>query len=77
MEKEEFNKHFGAFIQKIRKEKGWSQPALADKMGNKRQNISRVEKGETSPTLYWISHLARVFEMELEEFIDEFSKTQK
>lgn len=71
MEKQEFNRKLGAFIRKKRLEKGWTQEILADKMGNNFQNISRIERGKLSPTLFWCSKLAEIFELEFYLFIME------
>lgn len=72
IEKSEFNNLFGSFVSHKRKEKSWSQSKLAAALGNNAQNISRIERGELSPTLYWVTKLSTVFELELNEFIDEF-----
>ncbi|MCK9421230.1 MAG: helix-turn-helix transcriptional regulator [Bacteroidales bacterium] len=71
MEKEEFNRKLGAYIRKKRLEKKWTQEMLADKMGNNFQNISRIERGELSPTLFWCSKLAKIIEIDLFDFIKE------
>jgi ribosome-binding protein aMBF1 (putative translation factor) len=71
MEKTEFNKKLGLFIRRKRLQKKWSQQVLADKMGNNYQNISRIERGELSPTLYWYSKLAEAFEIDLHTLIKE------
>lgn len=67
MEKSEFNKQVGALVKKYRVEKGWSQAELASKMGNNFQNISRLERGEVSPTFFWMHQLAEVFEISLSD----------
>lgn len=41
-------------------------------LGNNAQNISRLERGEASPTLYWKSSLAKVFNTLLVQLIQEF-----
>jgi len=69
MEKTEFNKKLGLYIKKKRLQNKWSQAMLADKLGNNYQNISRIERGELSPTLFWCSKLAEAFEMDLHNFI--------
>ena len=69
MEKTEFNKKLGLYIKKKRLQNKWSQAILADKLGNNYQNISRIERGELSPTLFWCSKLAEAFEMDLHNFI--------
>jgi len=74
MEKAEFNKKLGLYIKKKRLQKKWSQALLADKLENNYQNISRIERGELSPTLFWCSKLADAFEMELYKFIKEAMK---
>jgi len=74
MEKAEFNKKLGLYIKKTRLQKKWSQQMLADKMDNNYQNISRIERGKLSPTLYWCSKLSEAFEMDLHTFIKEALK---
>jgi transcriptional regulator with XRE-family HTH domain len=72
--KEKFNKKFGQFVSKKRIELGMTQSKLASLIGNNAQNISRLERGEVSPTLYWLTLLAKAFEMKLSELIDEFER---
>jgi len=69
MEKRIFNKKLGQYVKKKREQKKWSQAELASKLGNNFQNVSRIERGEISPTLYWCSKLAEVFDMKLHNFI--------
>lgn len=68
----QFDKKFGQFVKKQRIQRGWSQPDLAEKVGNNFQNISRLERGEISPTLYWCYKLADAFEMDMSDLIKEF-----
>jgi putative transcriptional regulator len=72
MEKTKFNKKFGLFVAMKRSEWKLTQSQLAAQMGNNAQNISRLERGEVSPTLYWLNNLAKVFEIPLSEMIKEF-----
>jgi len=72
MDKNQFNKLFGEFIRQKRIAKNWSQSELADKLNNNFQNISRLERGEISPTLYWIDGLAKAFDELLSDIIIEF-----
>ena len=67
-----FDKQFGQFVKKKREEMGWSQVNLADRVGNNYQNISRLERGEITPTLFWCYKLANAFEMDLPDLIREF-----
>ncbi len=78
MEKLEFNNVFGKFVKFKRTEKGWSQSELASKIGHNSQNVSRMERGKISPTLYWCYEiLAPAFEMDLMQFLTEFEIFRK
>lgn len=66
-----FDKQFGSFVKKMRTNRGWSQADLASRVSNNYQNISRIERGELTPTIFWCYKLADVFEMEMEDFIKE------
>lgn len=72
-----FDKHFGLFVKKKRLELDLSQADLAAMIGNNYQNISRLERGEISPTLYWCYKLAEAFEMDLADLIKEFGYKAK
>ena len=75
MDKQEFNQLFGEFVQYKRSiEKGWSQTDLALRMSNNFQNISRLERGKVSPTLYWFRGLAEAFEINNVQFYTELEK---
>jgi len=52
--------------------KGWSQAKLADEVDNNYQNISRLERGEITPTLFWCYKLAKALGIEVENFLKEF-----
>jgi len=67
-----FDAKFGLFIKKKRLQKGWSQSELASKIGNNYQNISRLERGEITPTLFWCYKLAEAFEVDLPIFLKSF-----
>ena len=72
MTKSEYNKCFGLFLREKRISKNWSQNDLAFLMGNNPQNISRIERGELTPTIYWIDKLATVFECKPSNLFLEF-----
>lgn len=67
-----FDEQFGQYVKKKRLQKGWSQAELASKIGNNYQNISRLERGEISPTLFWCYKLSEAFEMKLPAFLKSF-----
>jgi ribosome-binding protein aMBF1 (putative translation factor) len=66
-----FDKEFGKYVKKKRIEKGWSQLELASRVENNFQNISRLERGDISPTLFWCYKLSGAFEIKLSEMIEE------
>ena len=72
MEKQKFNNRFGKFVAQKRVELNLTQSELAAKIGNNPQNISRLERGEVNPTLYWTAQLAKAFEISLSDLVTEF-----
>lgn len=74
MKKEKFNKVFGEFVRRKRQQHSITQIELSDRIGNNFQNISRLERGELAPTLYWVNNLAEAFEQNLSDFITEFQE---
>lgn len=72
MEKQRYNILFGEFVRFKRSKKNMSQSDLADLMGNNFQNISRLERGLITPTLFWVQNLAEAFEIKLSDLIIEF-----
>jgi DNA-binding XRE family transcriptional regulator len=72
-----FDKKFGQFVKRKRTELKMSQAGLAAKVGNNFQNISRLERGEISPTLFWCYKLADAFEMDMTDLIKELGYKQK
>jgi ribosome-binding protein aMBF1 (putative translation factor) len=74
MEKKGYNMLFGDFVRLKRSKKGMSQSDLADLMSNNFQNISRLERGLITPTLYWVKNLADAFDLKLSDLIIEFEQ---
>ncbi|MBC9813100.1 helix-turn-helix transcriptional regulator [Crocinitomicaceae bacterium CZZ-1] len=77
MEKSEFNRAFGRYLKEKRIKKGWSQTDLASALGNNPQNVSRIERGELTPTIYWMEKLAMAFDCKSSEIMAEFEKNIK
>jgi transcriptional regulator with XRE-family HTH domain len=48
-----------------RTKKGWSQAELAEAVGTKQANISRIEAGLANPTLDFIQRLCEMLDLEL------------
>jgi transcriptional regulator with XRE-family HTH domain len=74
MEKAEFSLLFGAFIKKLRQENKMTQPELADKLGNNFQNISAIERGEFTITIYTAQKIANAFEISLSSLFKGFEE---
>lgn len=72
MEKKKFNIKFGKYVAKKRTQIGLTQIELASLIGNNPQNISRLERGEVSPTLFWLTLLATAFKLKLSQMVEEF-----
>jgi len=51
------------YVNSKRLEFKWSQADLATKIGNNYQNISRLERGEISPTLFWCYKLLMLLKL--------------
>jgi len=49
----------GQKIRKLRKEKGWSQEAFADKCGIQRAHMSLIERGKQNLTLATLENICR------------------
>ena len=60
----------GKKIMELRKKKGLSQEDLADKIGVARQTISKWELGETSPDIKQAKELSKIFNVSLDELVD-------
>jgi ribosome-binding protein aMBF1 (putative translation factor) len=72
VDKNKFNKKFGKFIAQKRIEVGITQSELAARMDNNPQNISRLERGEISPTLFWVYNLSKALNIKLVDLLKEF-----
>jgi transcriptional regulator with XRE-family HTH domain len=50
-------------VTRLRQARGWSLEELADKSGISRASLSRIERGETSPTAHVLGQLAAAYQM--------------
>lgn len=55
----DIRKQVGVNLQRLRREKGWSQEALAFESGLHRTYVSGIERGVRNPTVIIIEKLAR------------------
>ena len=59
----DIRRQVGLNVQKLRRERGWSQEELAFESGLHRTYISGIERGARNPTILVISRLAASFEV--------------
>lgn len=57
----------------LRTERGWSQAALAERLGVSRQSVNAIETGKYDPSLPLAFAIARLFEMKIEEIFEDES----
>ncbi len=55
----DIRKQVGVNLQRLRREKGWSQEALAFESGLHRTYVSGIERGVRNPTLLILGKLAK------------------
>ena len=68
-EKEKFLKRFGEHIKSIRINKELTGAELARRCFMDKQNISRLEKGQFNPSLYYLKQVCEGLEIDLDELI--------
>jgi transcriptional regulator with XRE-family HTH domain len=74
MEKAEFSLLFGAFIKEMRNKRKMTQPELADKLGNNFQNISSLERGEYTITIFTAYKIAMAFNISLSTLFNDYEE---
>jgi len=57
-------------VKRLRKERGWSQEALADEAGLDRTYISGIERVVKNPTITVVERVASALECQLGELLD-------
>ncbi|MEL6663503.1 MAG: helix-turn-helix transcriptional regulator [Pseudomonadota bacterium] len=57
----------------LRTERGWSQAALAEKLGVSRQSVNAIETGKYDPSLPLAFAIARLFNKPIEEIFEDES----
>ena len=61
--------NFGNFLYRLRKEKGWSQAELAEKLGRANRAVSKWETGETMPGTELLAPMAELFGVTVDELL--------
>lgn len=64
------NLEIASRLQKLRKEKGFSQEELAEKLGISRQAVSKWERAESSPDTDNLICLARLYGISIDELLN-------
>jgi transcriptional regulator with XRE-family HTH domain len=57
-------------MKRLRRERGWSQEELADRVGRHRTFISQIERATKSPTLDTLERIADAFGVKIGELVD-------
>ena len=65
----DIRKQVGLNVQQLRREKGWSQEALAFESGLHRTYVSGIERGVRNPTLLILDKLAKTLGVRLAELL--------
>ncbi len=60
---------FGEFLYSLRKEKGWTQSELADKLGLTNKAVSKWETGDSFPETAMLVPLASLFDITVDELL--------
>lgn len=70
MNKEELFKSIGLKIREIRESKNISIMELSDKMDIEYNNVVRIEKGRTNPTIATLYNIAQALDVKLSNIVD-------
>lgn len=62
-------------LRELRDERGWSQGALADRLGVSRQTVNALETGRHDPSLPLAFRIARLFGQPIESIFWEEDRT--
>lgn len=65
--------NLGANVKRLRKERGWSQTELAEKVGVHLNHINRIETGKYMPVLDTVVKLADLFEVSIDYMVNDAS----
>lgn len=79
MDEKQFKIFFGKTLKNIRKEKGFSQEILAEKIGIEIHNLSKIETGSSFPrikTLIKIMEILNIEPIELFNFGDDIKNNE-
>lgn len=61
--------NFAEHLTVLRKQRGWSQEDLGNRIGVTRQTVSKWEMGQSTPELEKLVELSRIFEMSIDRLV--------
>lgn len=70
--KDSFSARFGAYVRKVRKQRGLTQEELAHRANLHSTYIGHIETGTYTPSIFVIWKIAQVLKMSLSEFLKDF-----
>lgn len=76
MEVRNLSLQLGTKLAELRKRNGYSQEALAEKLGMSRQAVSKWERGESNPDTDTLIELSRLYSVSLDELVGNEPKQQ-
>ena len=68
MSQDRLAEHIGAQIKRLRERHGWTQAALAEKVGLHRVSLAHLERGAKRPSLDMLEKLADVLNIDVRDF---------
>lgn len=68
-------KRLGKNLSNTRKTRGWTQAALAERLGMEPESISRFERGATLPSLATLEQIATFLDTSIADLLAEFPDT--
>lgn len=70
MKEKDYLKQLGENIAKLRTKQKISQVGLSDLCGFEKSNMSRIENGNTSPTIKTLRKIAKALDIEMKDLFD-------
>ncbi len=70
MNKKDLQIQFGNNLRRIRLEKGFTQEQLANELGVEISQISRIERGVISTSIYTLYQISTFFDIDVNELFD-------
>lgn len=74
MEKQDFLNELGKYLRQVRKEKGISLREMELRGDISRQKISKIELGESNPSIFTLRKIAQALDTDLAELLKDFHK---